>query len=320
MNLSYQISEKLDSYLKKIDELRRDILLYPLPPKLEMRFRWDSLLERIVWSLALNDLLISKTDVVKVMVSHMEFPKKKLKEEEVNAINLRKAFIYIKENWMVSKNPVTMNTVTKLYDVSCRQSLGPMTGLTEYSEKRMNVFLDYLQKGQEHPVIQAGIAQIETINITPFDKGNGRIGRLLSYLFLYKNGYDFREMLVLEEFYKHDIVTYKRVLELGKIQGNMTLWLEYFAFGIMTQLTKAKENNTNLKFQEELPGSFWKLNARQRQILEYLERPELKITNKEVQKFYAVSQITASRDLSKLANLGLLFAHGKGRSVYYTRV
>jgi uncharacterized membrane protein len=320
MNLSYQISEKLDSYLKKIDELRRDILLYPLSPKIEVRLKWDCQLERIIWALALNDILVSKPDVVKLLAAYTDFPKKKLKESETSVINLRKAFAYIKENWTVSKNLVTMKTVDKLYEVSCRKSIGPMTGLTEYSEKRMGTFLDYLQKGREHPIIQAGIAQVETINITPFDKGNGRVARLFSYLFLYKNGYDIRDMLVLEEYYKHDVVTYKRVLELSKIQGNMTLWLEYFAFGVMVQLAKAKENIVNLKFQEELPKSFWKLNARQKEILDYLERPELKITNKEVQKSYAVSQITASRDLSKLANLGFLFAHGKGRSVFYTRV
>jgi len=35
---------------------------------------------------------------------------------------------------------------------------------------------------------------------------------------------------------------------------------------------------------------------------------------------FKVSQITASRDLSKLGALGLLFIHGKGRSVYYTKI
>ena len=319
MNLSYQISEKLASYLTKIDELRRDILLTPLPLKIETRFKWDANLERITWSSALNNILISKPDIVKLLSIYWDFPKKRLTDEERNVINLRKGFSYIKENWMVTKEPVTMQVVKKLYDVSCRQSLGSMTGLTEYSIKRMSTFLDYLQKGQEHPVIQAGIAQIETINITPFDNGNTRVGRLLSYLFLYKNGYDFREMLVLEEFYKQDVVTYKRVLELGKIQGNMTLWLEYFAFGIMKQLAKTKENIINLKFQETLSSSFWELNKRQKEILNLLERPEIKITNKDVQKSFGVSQITASRDLSGLVNLGFLFAHGKGRSVYYTK-
>lgn len=320
MNLSYNISEKLDSYLKKIDELRTEILIYPVSPKNELRSVWDATLERIIWSLAISDIPLSKPDIVNLLSSHFDSPKKILKKEEQDVINLKKSFSYIANEWKVNKSPVTMGTVKKLYEISCRSSMGPMTGLTEYAEKRMNAFLDYLQKGEGHPVIQAGIAQAETINITPFDNGNSRIGRLLSYLFMYKGGYDIREMLILEEFYKHDIVTYKRVLELSKIQGNMTLWLEYFAYGVMVQLAKLKENIKNTKFQEELPQSFWQINNRQKMVLEFLQRPEMKITNKEVQKMCGVSQITASRDLSKLANLGLLLAHGKGRSVFYSRV
>lgn len=320
MILSYNISEKLTSYIKKIDELRADILLYPLPPNTELRLKWDCNLERVIWSLAVNDIFLSKPNIVKLLSAKSESPKKRLGIEEAEVINYRKAFSYLKEYWLVTNNPVTLKTIKKLYEIACHSTLGAMTGLTEYSEKRIDAFLSYLQKVHDHPVIQAGIAQAEIINITPFDEGNSRIGRLLSYLFLYKYGYDVREMLVLEEFYKHDIVTYKRILDSSKVQGNMTLWLEYFAYGIMVQLTKAKENIRNFKFQEELPQSFWKINIRQRQIMEYLERPELKITNKEVQKMCGVSQITASRDLSKLANLGLLFVHGKGRSVYYTKV
>jgi len=75
-----------------------------------------------------------------------------------------------------------------------------------------------------------------------------------------------------------------------------------------------------LKSQDNLPSSFWKLNGRQQSILSVLENPGEKITNKDVQKKFGVSQITASRDLSHLTTLGLLLAHGKGRSVYYTKV
>jgi prophage maintenance system killer protein len=318
MNLSYNISEHLKSYLEKIEKLRSDILTHPLSPKNDLRLRWDANLERIIWSLALTDSTLSKTDVVRLLSSQNSKVKQSNLEKDV--ISQKKAFDYIKEDWMVTKNLVGIQVVKKLYDLSCRATYGAMSGLTEYSEKRINTLFDYLQKGQDHPVIQAGIVQPEIIAITPFDNGNARIARLLSYLYLYRGGYDFREMLNLEEFYKRDVVTYKRMLEMSKIQGNMTLWLEYFTYGLGTQLEKTLDIIQNLKFQEEIPASFWKLNVRQRQILEKLEVPEEKITNKDVQKLFSVSQITASRDLTKMTSLGLLLAHGKGRSVYYSRV
>ena len=64
----------------------------------------------------------------------------------------------------------------------------------------------------------------------------------------------------------------------------------------------------------------WKLTERQKKIMEKLENPNIQITNRDVQKMFTVSQITASRDLSKMVNLGILLPHGKGRSIFYTRV
>lgn len=318
MNLSYNISEHLKSYLEKIEKLRTDILTYPISPKNELRLKWDANLERTIWSLSLTENTLSKTDVIKLLSS--QNLKTKLSVPEKDVINQKKAFDYLKENWMVTKNLVGMPIVKKLYDISCRETYGTMSGLTEYSEKRINTLFEYLQKGQDHPVIQAGIVQPEIIAITPFDNGNGKIARLLSYLYLYRGGYDIREMLILEEFYKRDVVTYKRMLEMSKIQGNLTLWLEYFTYGMGMALEKQLDIVKNLKFQEEIPASFWKLNARQRQILTKLEVPEEKITNKDTQKLFGISQITASRDLTKMTSLGLLLAHGKGRSVFYTKV
>jgi Fic family protein len=320
VNLSYNISEHLNGYLTKLESLRSNILLAPISPKNELRLRWDAILERTIWTLSLTDNPLSKTEVVNLLASSTLSPKRKLTNDQKDVLSLKNSFSYLKENWLVSKNPVTLTVIKKLYDVSCRNTLGKMSGLTEYSEKRINTLLEYLNKGADPPFIQAGIVQAEIVNITPFDSGNLRIARLLSYLFLYKNGYDVRGLVNLEEFYKRDMVTYKRMLDMAKIQGNMTVWLEYFTFCASAALEKAFDVIQNLKFQEELPATYWKLNSRQKRILEILENPNDNITNKEVQKIFGISQITASRDLSHLTSLELLLTHGKGRSVYYTRV
>ncbi len=320
MDLTYNISENLKSYLDKIEKLRAEIVLTPISPKNELRLKWDHQLERVLWSLSLSDSPLSKANVVSLLSGTGLTNKRKLTNFEKDVINQRKAFNYIKENWLVAETPVTMRVIKKLYEVSCKETLGKMSGLTEYSEKRIDTVLNYLQKGKDNPIIQAGVAQIELINITPFDNGNGRVARFLSYLFLYKNGYDVREMISFEEYFRRDIVTFKRMMNLSKIQGNLTLWLEYFAFCVMHSLEKSLETIKSKKFQENIPATFWRINNRQRQILEALDQPGIRITNKDVQKTHGISQITASRDLARLTSLGLLLAHGKGRSVHYTRV
>jgi Fic family protein len=136
---------------------------------------------------------------------------------------------------------------------------------------------------------------------------------------LYKHGFDCRGLLVLEEYYRTDLVTLREAIKTADQNRNLTFWLEYFAKGIVVQLKKALAEVNSPKFKTDLPASFWKINEKQKRILAYLENPELKITNKEVQKLFGISQITASRYLSKLANLGLILSHGKGRSVFYTK-
>jgi Fic family protein len=176
-----------------------------------------------------------------------------------------------------------------------------------------------LETSSENPIIQAGIAQAEILRISPFPTGNGRVSRLLSYLYLFKYGYDARGLVFFDEYLRSDLVTLRQVLERAFTTGNSTLWLEHFAKGVLVQMQKSLESINNLSFKTTLPASFWKLNDRQKEILNYLEKPDEKITNKKVQSMFKISQITASRDLAKLANLGLLFGHGKGRSRFYTR-
>jgi Fic family protein len=123
----------------------------------------------------------------------------------------------------------------------------------------------------------------------------------------------------LDEYLRRDVVALKGAITSVQQSNNLTVWLEYFALGIIVQLNKALEDIHKNRFATTLPASYWKLNERQREILLMLEQPGTRITNKSVQKMFGVSQITASRDLAKLASLGLLFVHGKGRSVFYIK-
>lgn len=319
MNISYNYSNRLKIYLTRIDKLRTEMLTYPLSPSSEMRLKWNANLERIIWTLSLDNMLVSKRETSKIL-SLAEIPGKKLNALQHDVLGLRDSFNFIKENWAVKENYVTPTVIKKLYDLSCKPLTRKAKKVGKNSEKKIGQLLSYLQKGKIHPVILAGLSYAGLININIFQKDDIRVARLLPYLFLYKTGWDFREMLNLEEFYKRDLVTYNGITEMVKKQGNMTLFLEYFAYGVGSCLQKSFDKMKNLKFTDDQPASFWKINPRQKKVMEIMEKPGEKITNKDVQKIFAISQITASRDLSHLATLGLLVSRGKGRSVYYTRV
>jgi len=315
--LVYNLSTKILANLKRIEDLRANILLHPLSLKDEQRLKWDANLSRIYWSLTFKEKVPSKKLITKVLTSPTP---KKTDAITKDIIALNNTFSFIKQNWMVSTAKVKIKDIKKLYDISCKPVMGSAKGFTSLSEKNINHTLDYIQSGKENPIIQAGIAQAELLNTIPFEQGSARISRLINYLFLYKAGYDMRGLLVIDEFLRRDLVIYKQASESVHRNKNLTFWLEYFTHILVLSLSKSLENVKNLHFYLNTPPSFWKLNERQKNILQYLEAPDTRITNKQVQKMFTISQITASRDLSRLASLGLLFSRGKGRSVYYISV
>lgn len=309
--LSYNLSSFLKDQLHKIELIQLQILSFPLSPKTEIRLRWEAMLKRVYLSLALSKNPLNKTEITKLLaLSQM---KRRLTRPEQEVVNYKKAWDYIFRNWLVSSKTITPKTIFTLHELAC-------PGKFRSSEENLKYFLDYLQTNPENPVIQSAIAQIQTVNTTPFQDGNGRTARLLAYLFLYKYGYDFRGLLVLEEYWHRDLTAFQRVTQNALKSQSLTLWLEYFAQGVAVQLEKTLADLKSERSSIDMPSSFWELNNRQKEILSILEQPETTITNRRVQQLFKISQITASRDLAKLASLGLIFTNGKGRSVYYTKV
>lgn len=312
----YHLSEQLRNSLQESLVLRQKVLLSPLSPKTELRMRWEADLQRIFWGLSIAENPISKPDMTKLLAYP---PKKKLSRFEKEIITYKKTLDFIKEEWLASSKIITPNAILEIYNLACRPVFGSSNRSFKAKRNDLRQVLSYLQTGKEHPLIQAGIAQIQIIKLSPFDNGSARVARLFTYLMLYKHGFDCRGFLVLEEYYRKDLVGLREAIKKVDEDKNLTAWLEYFSKGIAFQLQKAFEEIESPRFKTDLSASFWKLNQRQKLILSHLENPELKITNKDVQKMFNVSQITASRYLSKLTSLGLILSHGKGRSIFYTR-
>ncbi|PIY94362.1 MAG: hypothetical protein COX78_03070 [Candidatus Levybacteria bacterium CG_4_10_14_0_2_um_filter_35_8] len=311
-NISYTASSHLKESLQKTDVLRRNILLTVLTPEHELRFRWQATMERIFWSLAFStDTPLSKNEILKLFKE--QHLKKPLTSPQQEVLAYKKGFDYIVQNWLGLQEPVTSKNVLFLHQIAC-------SGRLHISQESLKLNLLYFQNSSEHPIIQAGLVYFQILTLSPFTDGNERLSRLLSYLFLYKEGFYCRGFLVLDEYFKRNFIDYQLIIKQAIQTGSQTLWLEYFAKGVAVQLEKTLEDITTGKARIKIPVSTFRLNERQKEILTILENPDTTITNRQIQKMFKISQITASRDLVRLASLGLLFTHGKGRSVYYTKV
>lgn len=314
ISLSYNLSPLLKGRLERADSFRKEILLTPTPPSLKLRIQWNTLINRIYNSLILSDADIKKPDVIKVLTSYGTDSTKITNPDLQSVINYKRAFDNIYHNWLVSRKNATLKDILMLYGTICSgQLIIPASSFQET--------LDYIQAREDHPIIQAGLASIGILKLRPFSEDNEKFSRLISYLFFYKYGYDVRGFLELEGVWIDNKEAYFDSLRIGVNATSVTIWLEFFANSIALALESVyKSIKSESSDSWDRNDSASKLNDRQKNILSLIDQPGSTVTNQKVQKKFNVSQITASRDLSKLTSLGLLFHHGKGRSVYYTRV
>lgn len=314
INLSYNLSDKISENITKINELRTKILLTPIKPRQEIKLKWEANTSKAYWGLTLADNKMTKAQMLKLVSKPLS---KKLNDQEKEVVSYLNTLRIIYEVWTASKLPFTTKSVLDIYDLSCKPVFGSTASYYKSKESEVNSILQFIESGKDHPVIKAGLLQIEIIKLSPFENGTGRVARLLSHQMLARYGYDVRGLLILEDYYREDLISLREATKSIEKYKNATKWLEYFTEGVIHGMADVLKSIENV--EQGQSKSLWKLTERQKKIMEKFENPDIKITNKLIQKEFGISQITASRDLSKMANLGILLPHGKGRSVFYTK-
>ena len=179
-------------------------------------------------------------------------------------------------------------------------------------------------KDDLHPVLKAGIAHIHLVAIHPFWDGNGRTARGLSVLILQRTPFHFRKLLSLEGFMATNRDQYLTEIErtLGprfSLEYDATRWLEFFANIVSANsgfLTKQMTDWHRMMDEMHKDLAQFELNYRQTDGLAYAMRVG-KITRSDYMEITGASPVTASRDLRRLSDLGILVPHGKTRDRIY---
>lgn len=310
--LSYTVSVDLRERLRIIDILRLRILTKPLAPSVEHGLRWDATILRIQGSLALANIKIGRKDIAKTIYA----------SSKINtsvALGYKRALDCIRDRWAGTSDALGTSAVETFTDTVYVGVFARYKKTLHPTQPSIRQLLTYLENQTEHPVVRAGIAlgMLSGRIFPPEDPG--LIARLVACAFLAKDGYDLRGMATPEHQWAHEAASYNLALGTIRTGGNLNDWLLYVAQSIETDYTKRAEYISSTTPLRRSPVTF-RINERQRAILHLLDNPEMSITNKMVQKRFHISQITASRDLSKLTSLALVAAHGKGRSVSYTGI
>jgi len=182
--------------------------------------------------------------------------------------------------------------------------------------------LEWLRRpGEIHPVIRAGLFHYQFETIHPFTDGNGRTGRLLTLLHLYQSGWDFKKVLVLEDFYNRDRKRYYLALQTGDTyaarQGvDLTRWLEYFVEGFWEEVLRVKEQILTLQVVGEKGITAQILDEDELKMVDFVVTVG-KITSSDVVDILRVPKRTAQAKLKRLEDIHVLAKQGAGPATYY---
>ena len=169
----------------------------------------------------------------------------------------------------------------------------------------INDLFDYLKKDEDPLLIKSCVFHYEMVFIHPFPDGNGRMARLWQTVIL-MHKYPVFEYLPFESLISQTQNDYYKALILSDKTTSATPLIEYLLKVIDDSLTELLYINVK------------KLNAKER--LEYIADIDLnEFSRKDYMKIFKnISTATASRDLKKGVDEGILKIHGDKNQTRYT--
>ena len=265
-------------------------------------------------------------------------------EDKQELLNYRSAFDFICET-LVEGTVITEEMIREIHKKLVQDVRGGSAAPGEYrkiqnyvvnSQTRERIYtppsanevpilmaelVDWFKHETEiHSVLVSGIAQFQLVHIHPFLDGNGRTSRLLTMLYLYQAGYDFKRLFTISEFYDRDRAAFYQAIQSVRQQNmDMTGWLEYFVDGLVTQLQEVTEWGERVIRRDVLARQH-NLNDRQLQALGYvLEHGEISLLDYEL-LCPQVHRRTLQRDLNTLVEKRVFIYKGAtNRRTYHLK-
>ncbi len=163
-----------------------------------------------------------------------------------------------------------------------------------------------------HPLIKALILHFDFVYIHPFNDGNGRTARALTYMYLLKSGYHFFKFFSISSLLKEFRGNYyKAIKNVEDYDSDVTYFIEFYLDMMEKSIKKVSSDFRNqylLKvIKEKILNRGLELNSRQVKSLEKI----IKVNKKNVDiAFYMslnkVVQETARKDLQELVEMEIL--------------
>lgn len=336
----YSITNSIVRHIGSIEAAKEVIEHAPLLPYWEKKFQDDATLRTVHFGTHIEGNELSMSQVEKILDGQHVVARERDVQEVLNYRAVmeyvgRRKHMKIDEDTILDLHKITVAKILpdeeagkyRQKEVVIKNSI---TGEVVFRPPRalevpwqVKELVEFINDEQDtHSILKAGIIHYELVRIHPFVDGNGRVGRSLSTLVLFRLGYDIRHFFALEEHFDNNPKEYYQALQTVEIQnGDLTRWLEYFTSCLAIELTKIKEKVENIsvdvKIKEKLGGEPVMLTERQMKIMEYIRANEY-LENKAFETLFpSISEDTALREVQDLVKKGILAKRGKTKGVKY---
>ena len=177
------------------------------------------------------------------------------------------------------------------------------------------------QNKNMHPIVRAALFHYQFETIHPFTDGNGRTGRLMTLLHLYQSGWDFKKILVLEDYYNSDRKKYYESLQTGSTykarqKVDLSKWLEYYVEGFLNETKKVKDQILSLSAVGDISSTRKIMDKDELKIIDFVVTLG-QITSSDVVNILQIPKRTAQMKLKKLEDIKVLRKIGAGPATYY---
>lgn len=197
--------------------------------------------------------------------------------------------------------------------------------------EKYEAFIDLINKEQplSNQLLTVAIAHHRFAHIHPFDNGNGRLGRILSYALLIKSGFNVKKggrlMNPSAVFYTNRDAYYEKLSAADSLSGKDLLdWSEYYLDGLLDAIMKVDKLMSRQYIQAQIlmpalmrAKKYQRINQSDLEILKYLiKKPEMAIKAEELDQFGYKSSKEKSHVVSQMKNADLLLPTKPNGRIY----
>ena len=327
----------------QLDYLRKRILSGTTPPHIFFQIKNIFHMLESIGSARIEG---NRTTILEYIETKID-PSQKRSETITEIINMEKALEFLDEN--VANEPISRSFISKVHEIivkdlsfshegsktpgAYRKSSTGITGAKFLPpdgiqvQSYMDELIDFINREDkpQYDLLKIAIAHHRFVWIHPFDNGNGRTVRMLTYAMLVRSGFRVDKCRILNPtaVFCYDRDEYYRNLALADSGSDkdMLHWSTYMLAGLKREIEKIDNllDYSYLKKNIVLPAIATSLERKQITDVEYrilkLVAVEVQIKNSDVQRVLPQRNPTdISRLLRNLRNKKMLLQnHDKGR-------